>query len=92
MSARYTAVVILARQQLPAFMFLAGNIGLTGLPLRMERVEILLKTIFGTLAGIDGAADPLHHCTPKKRGPDHRAPVMCRAMADKDRQVFPSMT
>ncbi len=73
-------------------MLLAGDIGLAGLALRIERVEVLIQPLFGALAGIDGAADPTHHRTPKKRGPDHRAPVMCRAMADKDRQVLPSMT
>ena len=92
MTARDPPVIIMIPQHLPAFMFLTGDIGFTGLTLRIERVEILFQTLFGALACIDCTTDAAHHCTPKKRGPDHRAPVMCLAMADKDRQVLPSMT
>ncbi len=36
---------------------LAGDIGLAGLPLGIERVELLVKTLLGRLSGVDGAAD-----------------------------------
>ncbi len=73
-------------------MLLTCDIGLTGLSLSIEGVEILIQPLLRALAGVDGAADPAHHRTPKKRGPDQCAPVMCLAMAESERQVLPSMT
>ncbi len=70
-------------------MLLAGDIGFTSLPLRIEGVEVLIEPLFSALAGVDGAANPAHYRTPKKRGPDQCAPVMCLAMAESERQVLP---
>lgn len=91
MTTRSSTIVIAVWQQLSAFMILAGDVGFTGLAPCIQRVDVLFQLLFRTLVGVDGTAHPSHHCTPKKRGPDHRAPVMCRAMADKDRQFLPSM-
>ena len=41
------AVVISRRQLSPAFVLLARNVGRAGFPLRIERVEILLKALLG---------------------------------------------
>ena len=70
-------------------MSLRPDIGLTGLPLRIERVEGLVEAFVGGLPRIDGAADLFHVCTPKKRGPDHLVPVISLAIALSDRQVLP---
>ena len=92
MSAGDPAIVVAIREQLPSFMLLAGDIGFASLSLRIQRVEVLFQPLFRALAGIDCSADAAHHWSPKKRGPDQCAPVMCFAMADSDRQVLPSMT
>ena len=69
-------------------MLLALDEGLAGLALSLERVEALLQAFLGRFAGIDGAT--LHlFVVPKKRGPDHRAPVMCVATLEIDVNVFP---
>ena len=43
------------RQSDPTFVLLTCDEGLTGFPLRIERVEALLETLLGRLAGVDGA-------------------------------------
>ena len=58
-------------QQLPALRSLALDVGLAGLPLSIEGVELLIQSVLGRFAGIDGAAqrsrgvsrhgDRLHH-------------------------------
>jgi hypothetical protein len=48
-AARNTTVIIAAFDQSPAFMGLALDIGLGGLALRVEGVEILLQSVFGRL-------------------------------------------
>src|SRR4029079_4994574 len=56
------------------------------------RVEVLLQPVFGGLAGVDGAANLRHRSqplTPKNRGPDQRAPVISRAIADSERKRLP---
>ena len=68
------AIVILSRNQLPAFMSLADDIGFAGFPLGIERIEGLLQTFFRRFASIDGAADPgrsghAFFLVPKKAGP-----------------------
>jgi hypothetical protein len=55
-SARIAAIVIDGREYRPALVFLTLYIGLAGLPLCMQRVEILLKSLCGRLAGVDCAA------------------------------------
>ena len=47
-------------QQHPALRFLARDIRGAGFSLRIEGVELLLKTFFRTLSRIDGATDFLH--------------------------------
>jgi hypothetical protein len=85
------AVVVGVRQQHPAFGLLALHVGGAGLPLGMERVELLLEPVLGGLPGVDGAADRLHQdrpprlARPKKRGPDHAVPVIRRATAESER-------
>ena len=54
--ARQTAVVEPVPNQDPAFMRLALDIGLTGLPLGVERVEGQIQIVLGRLARVDRAA------------------------------------
>ncbi len=49
-------VVVTLWQQLPTLMGLALDVGLTGLALGIQRVEVLLQARLGRLAGIDGTA------------------------------------
>ena len=51
-----TAIVVTGGQHDPALVLLARDIGLAGLPLRLQRVEVLFKAFFGGFAGVDGAA------------------------------------
>src|SRR5690606_29747770 len=46
----------------PTGVLLALNVRFTGLPLGMERVEVLLQTLLGGLARVDRAADALCAC------------------------------
>src|SRR5215469_3250246 len=68
----------------PAFVVLAFNEGLTGLPLRAKGVEVLLQSLLSGLARVDRAPTSFVHL-PKNLGPDQRAPVIARATSDKDR-------
>ena len=52
-----STIVVVGADGLPAFMFLALDIGLAGFPLRIERVEFLLESLLRRLAGIDGAVE-----------------------------------
>lgn len=84
-SAGDAAIIIGLRQHDPAFVLLAGNVGCASLPLGMQGVELLLKPLFRRLAGVDGAADPVHRrFSPKNLGPDHAVPVILLAMAVSD--------
>jgi hypothetical protein len=56
-AAGQAAIVVAVWQHHPALVLLAGDVGGAGLPLGMERVELLLQPVLGALAGIDGAAD-----------------------------------
>jgi hypothetical protein len=73
-------------------MGLAANIGLRGIVLGIERVEVLLKPLVGRDAGIDRAAndprrpsihgaDPFECLSrnPKNLGPLQRVPVIANA-------------
>ena len=51
------AVVVALRRGLPALVLLAADVGLAGLPLGVEGVELLLEPLLGRLAGVDRAAD-----------------------------------
>ena len=90
-TAGIAAVVVMGRQQPPAFVLLALDVGRAGLALGVEGVELLLQTFLGGLAGIDRApadrllrshrqnpadALPLDCRSPKKAGPFQRVPVM----------------
>src|ERR1700722_697538 len=55
-AARVAAVVVVGPDQLPAFMSLALDVGFRGLPLIVERVELLLEAMLSRDAGVDGAA------------------------------------
>ena len=51
------AVVVAVGHQHPAFGLLAGDVGLAGLALGIERVELLLQAFLAGLAGVDRAAE-----------------------------------
>src|SRR5580698_4730986 len=55
-AARVATVVVAGPDQLPAFMSLALDVGFRGLPLIVERVELLLQAMLSRDAGVDGAA------------------------------------
>ena len=52
-SAREAAVVVLGRDHLPSFMFLAQNISLARLSLRVKRIEGLVEAFLRRLAGVE---------------------------------------
>jgi hypothetical protein len=66
-------------------MTLAEDVRFTRLSLGIQRIEGLLEPLLGRFAGIDGAANSSGHgfLTPKNNGPDHRVPVISRAILDK---------
>jgi hypothetical protein len=53
---REAAIVIAIRNQAPALMGLALDIGLAGLALSVERVEFEIEIMLGRFAGVDRAA------------------------------------
>ena len=55
-ASRITAVIVAGADQGPAGMGLTADIGLRGIVLGVERVEVLLKSMVGRHAGIDRAA------------------------------------
>src|SRR4051812_6876113 len=71
------------------------DVGLRGLALRVEGVEVLLKTMLGRDPRVDRAPQRLRGWArhepspgfrsrrPKKRGPFQRVPVMARATCDR---------
>src|SRR5215831_5479673 len=76
------AVIITGAQAYPAFVALAGDEGLAGLALRLQRIEFLFEPLLGGFAGVNGAANP---CVPPRaeaHWPRHRpalAPAKARA-------------
>ena len=58
-AAREAAIVVFASQQRPAGMGLAADIGLRGIILGVERVEVLLEPLVGRDAGVDRATNRL---------------------------------
>ena len=94
------AVVVGLADQRPALGALAGDVGLAGLALGVQRVELLLQPLLGGLAGVDRAAelagDRLRHAAlpcrlmPKNTRPFQRVPVMARAIAESERYGRPS--
>ena len=92
------AVVVGVADQRPAFGALAGDVGLAGLALGVQAVELLLEALLGRLAGVDRAAEladrlalgtaahaALRFFSPKNTRPFQRVPVMARAMAESER-------
>src|SRR5215211_4846468 len=57
--AREPAIVVAVGNEPPALVGLALDIGLAGLPLGIERVELEVKIMLGRLAGVDRAAQGL---------------------------------
>ena len=51
------AVVVGVADQRPALRALAGDVGLAGLALGLQRVELLVEALLGRLAGVDRAAE-----------------------------------
>lgn len=90
------AIVILGSNRRPAGVRLASDIGLRGIILGIQGIEVLLKPLVGGDAGIDrtshhldcpgiqdrGSFDGLSR-RPKNRGPFQRVPVMAKATFDK---------
>ena len=52
-----TAVVVPVTNRHPALGLLARDVGLTGLALGVERIELLLQAFLGRFAGVDRAAE-----------------------------------
>src|SRR5262249_62249257 len=90
------AGIVAGPDQAPAGMRLAADIGLRGVILGIQRVEVLLESVLARHAGVDGAANRLgrrvlHDRTsdaelsrrPKNLGPFQREPVMAKAALDR---------
>src|SRR5450756_1962565 len=58
-TARDAAIVIAVSNESPALMGLALDVGLAGLALGIERVELEVEIMLGRLAGVDRAAKDL---------------------------------
>lgn len=56
-SARIAAIVVVAVERAPSFLFLAEDVRLAGLTLGIKRVEGLFEPFFGRFAGVNRAAD-----------------------------------
>ena len=94
-AAGIAAVIVAGPDQGPAGMGLTADIGLRGVMLGVQRVEVLLQPMVGRHAGIDRAANrldgpALHGRTsddglsrPKNLGPDQRVPVIAKATLDR---------
>jgi hypothetical protein len=65
------AVSITLGQAYPAFVALSGDEGLTGLALRLQRIEFLLEPLLGGFAGVDRAADGCFPTRAVGRRPRH---------------------
>src|SRR6266478_4362080 len=65
------AVIIIFGQACPAFVALAGDEGLAGLALRLQRIEFLLEPLLGGFAGVDRTADGAFPTRAVGRGPRH---------------------
>jgi hypothetical protein len=91
------AIIIPRPDQPPALVGLALDVGLAGLALGIQRVELEVEIMLGGFAGVDGAAKgpgrgryhwpasarAVSGLTPKKRRPFHEVPVMARATAER---------
>ena len=90
------AIAVVASQQRPARMGLTSDIGLSGIVLGIQRIEVLFEPSIARYPGVDGrthlpgcgrghraAPFPSRSDRPKKRGPLQRVRVMARATADR---------
>src|SRR5229473_132308 len=97
-----TAVIVSRSDQGPSRMGLTPDIGLRGIMLGVQRVEVLLKPMLGRHAGVDGASNRfgsrgLHGRAsddglsrrPKNLGPFQREPVIAKATLDRLGYVVP---
>src|SRR5207244_12120788 len=78
---REPAIVVAGPGQYPALVTLAADVGLAGLALCLERVELLFEPFLGGFAGVDGAAlaarvIPWHGCPPSAGRPE---PMLVKA-------------
>ena len=94
-----SAVVIARPDQRPAGMGLALYISRRGIVLGVQRVELLIESMLGGNAGVDGTTDALDRRSlharapianrsslslrPKKRGPFHLVPVIAKATLER---------
>src|ERR1700730_7764002 len=74
-AAREPAIIVTGLAQYPALVALTADVGLAGLALRLERVELLFEPCLGGFAGVDGAALAArvtlrHGCPPSARRPE----------------------
>jgi len=65
------AVIITRAQAHPGLVALAGDEGLAGLALRLQRIEFLLQPLLGGFAGVDRTADGSLPTRAVGRGPRH---------------------
>ena len=98
-SAGVPAIVVAGPDQGPAVMGLALDVGLGGLVLGVQRVELLVEPVLGGDPRIDRAADRFDRSEPswpasiadrsslsrrpKKRGPFHLVPVIAKATLER---------
>ena len=88
---REAPIVVTVSNEPPALMGLALDVGLAGLPLGVEGVELEIEVMFGGLAGLDGTPQRLGLSrlhreavrSPKNLGPFQAVPVMARAMVER---------
>src|SRR3546814_3984129 len=70
-SAGIPAVVVTFAHANPALSALAGDIGLAGLALGIEAVELHVQPFFAGFAGVDGATHAPHRCRDVGRSEEH---------------------
>ena len=93
-SAGVAAIIVAVADQEPALGALARYIGLAGLPLGIQRVELHVEALLAGFAGIYRAPELSDHrlaheeprwlLSPKNTRPFQRVPVMARATAERD--------
>src|ERR1700688_980598 len=80
-------------------MGLTADERIRGLMLGVQRIKLLIEPVLGGHPGVHGAATPLRRLgvhgegaaesrNPKNRGPDHRVPVIARAITERLRYVL----
>jgi hypothetical protein len=95
-AARKSSIVVFSPYERPTGMGLAAYVGVAGVVLRVERVEVLLQSLIGRDPGIDCATHMLRRSglhadvpladlsrSPKNRGPFQRVPVIAKATCER---------